>query len=126
MDVVDRFTLVTIVGIGSARGGCALLLAGRGGLRRTARRVLSRGHVVSTRRENVGLAIDGVSIEVTSNNTGVLEIGPGSTEVTTVTTLTARVTTLEEILRRDSGLVLLVGVDAESIRHGFDGTEGPA
>jgi len=126
VNVVDALALSAIRRVGSARGGRALLLAGWGWLRRTAWWVKRGGNVVSARRENVGLAVNSVSIKVTRDDTGVLEVAPSSSRVTSVTTLTARVTALEEILRGDSGLVLLAGSDAKSIGHGLDGTESPA
>lgn len=81
---------------------------------------------MSARRERVRLAVDGVTVEVTRHDTGVLPVVPGGTWVTTVTTLTARVAAVEQILRGDSGLGLLVAVDANSVGHGLSGTESPA
>ena len=94
--------------------------------------VLRTGGVVSALGQEVWLTPRVVSVSVTGDETGVGEVLPGHGWVTSLTTETARRTTSQQVLGRDSdGLGLLLEshgllLDANSVGHGFDGAEGPA
>ena len=80
---------------------------------------------MSTRRKSVRSAGVGVSVEVSGNHTSGLVVGPSLSQITTVTSLTARGAASHDVLGRDTSLDSLVGSDTESVGHSFGGTESP-
>jgi hypothetical protein len=125
-DRVGRLTVVLVTGVRSTVRALALSRTSWGRTNRSARWVLGRGGVVSTRGEGVWLTGGLVSEKVSGNDSDSLEVSPSWTEVTSVTSLSARGAASHNVLGGDSGLDLLSGGDTDSVGHSFGGTESPA
>lgn len=126
-DAVNANTLSDVAGV----GGGVSTLAGLGALggwvfASTARSVLSSGVMVA-RRERVGLAVTSGVVQPSANESGVLVVAPSGFGVSTIAAISAAESTAsEEVLSRDTGLVLLATGNAVTVAHSLGSTESPA
>ena len=81
--------------------------------------------MVGARSQDIRLTPVVVSIKVSSNQTGGLEVLPSRSWESSGTTESAGAAARGQILGRDSGLDGLSGSDTDSVGHGFDGAESP-
>jgi len=91
----------------------------------TARLILT-GSVMIAWGEGVGFAPVLISKKMSSDQTLVFKVSPGTWWETTVASHTAcESTTCQQVFSWDSGLKGLLGFDTDSVTHGFSSTEGP-
>lgn len=91
-----------------------------------ARLILRTFNVVSAWGQKIWLASVLVSVEITSNQTSVDEVAPSGAWVSTIATHTARTAAGSQVLGGNSSLDGLVRSNADSVGHGFGGSESPA
>lgn len=125
-NTVNAGCLVDVVSVGSGITTRAGLSALGGGRITSAGSVLSSGMMVAWGKR-VRLAVVAGVVKPSGNETGALEVVPGSLGVSSVASLsTAETAAREQVLSRNSGLILLSTGNTDTVAHGFDGTEGPA
>jgi len=87
---------------------------------------IGTSRVMVARRESIGLAPLSILVKTTGDDTECLPLEPSGVEESSVASHTADNATLKKIFSGNSALILLAGVNTDTVRHGSGSSESPA